>query len=152
MIDAQGVNQGIIKTETALRQAVESGLDLVAIETKTDPPVVKIVDLGKHIYELEKKERDSKRRQKETSTTKGIRISVRMSSHDLKIQAQKLDKFLDKGNKIRVEIIMHGREKALQEVAHAKVDELLSMLEQKYKIDQEPQRQPRGLYLLLSKA
>ena len=59
---------------------------------------------------------------------------------------------MEKGNKIRLEMIMHGREKSLQDIANAKIEEFLSMLEQEYKVDQSSQRQPRGLYLLLSKA
>ena len=152
LIDEHGVNKGIVKTDIALKQAIDIGMDLVSIAPNVDPPVVRIIDLSKYIYEQEKKERDAKKKQKDQNVTKGIRISIRMSSHDLKIQSQKLDKFLEKGNKIRLEMIMHGREKALQDIAYAKIDEFLSMLEQEHKVDQRPQRQPRGLYLLLSKA
>ncbi len=86
-------------------------MDLVSIAPNVDPPVARIIDLSKYIYEQEKKEKDAKKKQKDKNVTKGIRISIRMSSHDLKIQSKKLDKFLEKGNKIRLEMIMHGREK-----------------------------------------
>lgn len=151
LIDETGENKGIVKTDIALKRAIDLEMDLVVIAQKANPPVARIIDLSKYIYEQEKKERDAKKKQKDKNVTKGVRISIRMSSHDLNIQAQKLDKFLEKGNKIRLEMIMQGREKALQDIAHSKIEEFLSMIEQEYKIDQRPQRQPRGLYLLLSK-
>lgn len=151
LIDENGVNKGIVATESAIRQAIDVGMDLVAIAPSATPPVARIVDLGKYMYELEKKERDTKKKQKDNNVVKGIRISMRMSSHDLEIQAQKLDGFLQKGNKVRVELMMRGREKALRDLADERIKTFLSLIQEPHKIEQEPQRQPRGLFLVISK-
>ena len=89
LIDENGENKGVIQTEIALKKAVGMDMDLVLIAPGVEPPVARIIDLGKYMYEQEKKEKDAKKKQKDSNVTKGVRISIRMSAHDLKIQAQK---------------------------------------------------------------
>ena len=151
LIDSQGNNQGIVSIQQALNAAHQAQLDLVEISATADPPVVRIIDIGKYMYEAEKKDREAKKKQKDSNVTKGVRITMRSSQHDLETQAQKLDKFLQKGYKVKVDLIMRGREKGLRTLADEKMQTFLNMLEQEHKIDNPPQKQPRGISITVSK-
>ena len=151
LIDHTGKNQGVVSIRDALYAAQDAQLDLVEIVATTNPPVVQIVDLGKYTYEQEKKNREAKKKQKDSNVLKAVRITIRSSQHDLETQAQKLDKFLQKGYKVKVDLIMRGREKQLRDIAEKKIASFTAMLEEPYKIEQSPQRQPRGLSILISK-
>ena len=151
LIDSQGNNQGIVSIQNALKAAEQARLDLVEISATAKPPVARIIDMGKYMYEYEKKEREAKKKQKDSNVTKGIRITMRSSEHDLEIQAQKLDKFLQKGYKVKVDLIMRGREKGLKNLAEQKIQTFLDMLEEQYKVENSPQKQPRGLSIMVTK-
>ena len=151
LIDSQGNNHGIVTIQQALVEAQNARLDLVEISATAQPPVVRIIDMGKYMYEAEKKDRESKKKQKDSNVTKGVRITMRSSEHDMEIQAQKLDKFLQKGYKVKVDLIMRGREKGLKTLADQKIQTFLAMLEQEYKIEQGAQKQPRGMSIVLHK-
>ena len=151
LIDSEGHNQGVVSIQKALQAAVQAQLDLVEISATATPPVARIIDMGKYMYEAEKKEREAKKKQKDSNVTKGVRITMRSSQHDLEIQAQKLDKFLEKGYKVKVDLIMRGREKGLRTLADEKMQTFLGMVEQQHKIDRPTQKQPRGVSILVSK-
>lgn len=151
LIDSDGNNKGVVSIKDALYAAQDAQLDLVEIAATTQPPVVQIIDLGKYTYEQEKKNRESKKKQKESNTIKAVRITVRSSHHDLETQAQKLDKFLQKGYKVKVDLIMRGREKQLREIAEKKIQTFTEMLQEPHKIEQPPQKQPRGLSIVINK-
>ena len=151
LIDSQGHNQGVVSIKKALQVAVQAQLDLVEISATANPPVVRVIDMGKYMYEAEKKEREAKKKQKDSNVTKGVRITMRSSNHDMETQAQKLDKFLEKGYKVKVDLIMRGREKGLRALADEKMKTFLAMLEQEHKIDRPAQKQPRGISILVSK-
>lgn len=148
LINEKGENIGIVKREEALEAARSAGLDLIEITEKTDPPVVRIMDYGKYKYQQGKKGKDTKKKQV-SGITKGVRISMRTSEHDMGIKALSVDKFLKKGYKIRVELFMRGREKGLKDLAHKKIGVFLDALTEEYTIDQKPTTYPRGLYLTL---
>lgn len=152
LIDEKGQNQDIVTIQEALASAKNVELDLVEISEKADPPVVRIVDIGKYMYELEKKERGAQKKQKDSNVIKGVRLTIRSSNHDLQIQARKLDKFLQKGYKVKVDIIMKGRERGLKDLANQKLQAFLDLIQEQYKIDKEPQKQPRGISIMVSKA
>ncbi len=110
VIDENGDALGNKKTSEALAIAQEADLDLVMINPKADPPIVKIMDLGQYKYEQEKKAHKQKALQKKVET-KGIRLSVRISDHDFNFRIKQAEKFLAKGNKVKIEIVLKGREK-----------------------------------------
>ena len=150
-IDEKGQNIGVIDTKEAIKLAEEKNLDLIEISKKTNPPIAKIMDYGKYVYKLEKKERETRENQSTLNVTKGIRISIRTSEHDLEIKATLVDKFLKKGYKVKVELLMRGREKGLKDLADKKIEKFLQTLKEPYAIDQEPKRHPRGMFFMLSK-
>lgn len=152
LIDEKGENRGVVTKDEALKIAGEAQLDLIEISSNADPPVARVMDLGKYMYEAEKKEKEGKKKQKDSNVIKGVRISMRMSPHDIEIKSQKVDKFLQKGYKVRVEVMMRGREKGLAQLADEKIKFFLASLTEAHKIEQAPQKQPRGLALLIGKA
>ena len=149
VIDNSGENLGILDIKEALEKAKEAGLDLIEITAKADPPVVRIMEYGKYLYQQGKKDKAGKKKQT-TGETKGVRIGMTTFSHDLEVKAKMVDKFFKKGYKVKVELVMHGREKALGKIADKKIGEFLLTLKEKYKMEQEPKKYPRGLYFIIS--
>lgn len=131
--------------------ARERNLDLVQVTEKVEPPVCKIVDYGKYLYRLEKKEKAAKKHQ--AGEIKGIRLSFNISEHDLEIKTKSAEKFLKKGNKVRIEMRLHGREKALQNFAKEKVKRFLEILAESLpiKMERELKMESRGLTMIISK-
>ncbi|MCX6795933.1 MAG: translation initiation factor IF-3 [Candidatus Falkowbacteria bacterium] len=130
LIDENGVNCGRMKTATALTMAREADLDLVEVNPKGDVPVVKIMDYGQFRYEQEKKMHKQKVQQKKVEL-KCIRLSVRISRHDLELRAEQAEKFLKRGDKLKVELMLKGREKQYPERGAATIRELVEVLRAK---------------------
>ncbi len=110
LIDENNDPIGKMSTEEAVQRAQEASLDLVEVNPKANPPVVKIVNLGQLKYEREKQAHKQKMQQKKTET-KNIRLSFRISEHDLEMRLVQAEKFLAKDNKIKAELILRGRER-----------------------------------------
>jgi len=136
-------------TIKALQIAKEHNLDLIQVTGKVLPPVCKIGDFGKFLYRLKKKEGTVKQKGGEL---KGIRLSFKISDHDLETRAKQSEKFLKKGDKIRIEMRLRGREKALQGFAREKIEKFLEILNKSIpiKTERELKRQPRGLTIIIS--
>ncbi|MDP3042940.1 MAG: translation initiation factor IF-3 [bacterium] len=110
LIDENGENVGVVDTQKALDMAREAGFDLVEVNPKAYPSVVKIMDYGQFKYEKDKQVQKQKTKQKKTET-KGIRLSVRISKHDFDFRVEQAKKFLAKGNKLKLELLLKGRER-----------------------------------------
>jgi translation initiation factor IF-3 len=150
IIDENGKQIGVLELEKALQMARERNLDLIQVTEKTEPPVCKIMDYGKYLYWFQKKEKGIKR----GGEIKGIRLGYNISQHDLETRAHQAEKFLKKGNKVRIEMILKGREKALGDFAKGKINQFLEILEKiiPIKIERELKREPRGFTMIISKA
>ena len=150
VIDETGKQLGVFPLQAALQLAQERNLDLIQVTEKVDPPVCKIGDYGKYLYSLQKKERKLRTKAGEL---KGVRISFAISPHDLEIKAKQAEKFLNKGFKVRLELILRGREKALGDFAKGKIRQFLEMLEKlvPIKIEGELKREPRGFIMIITK-
>ena len=151
VIDETGNQLGVMIIQEALRLASERNLDLIQVTEKVEPPVCKIIDYGKYLYQLKKREKSLKQKGGEV---KGIRLSFGISQHDLEIRAQQAKKFLDKGNKIRIEMILRGREKGLSDFAKGKIGQFLEILNKliPIKIERELKKESRGLTMIISKS
>ena len=103
-------------THRALSMAREKGLDLVEVSPLSRPPVCKIMDYGQYQYKQEKAGRKQKAKQKKVDI-KGIRISFKIGEHDLEIRRKRAQKFFSEGHKVRIEMLLRGREKAHQDIA-----------------------------------
>ena len=150
LIDENGENIGVVETAKALAMAQEGGFDLVEVSPLANPPVAKILNYNKLKYQEEKEKRKEKAKQKKIEV-KGIRLSLRISEHDIEIRINQAEKFLGKGNKVRIEMILRGREKALLNVAFGKLNEFIKMIPGEIKIEQEIKKQPRGLAAVIGR-
>jgi len=151
VIDETGKQLGVFGLEEALRMAEERNLDLIQVTEKTEPPVCKIMDYGKYLYWLQKKEKVTK--VSGGGELKGIRLGFNISLHDLETRARQAEKFLKKGDKVRIEMVLRGREKALGEFAKGKINQFLEILEKliPVKIERELKKEPRGFTMIISK-
>ena len=100
-----------METPLAMRLAEEKGLDLVEINPSARPPVCRIMDYGRHKYELSKKEKERKSKQRDNEL-KEIRLTAKIGDHDLSYKARQAREFFDKGHKIKVSMRLRGRENA----------------------------------------
>ena len=110
VIDAEGEMRGVLSIKEALTLAEESNLDLVNVSPNAEPPVCKILDYGKYRYELQKKEKQSKKNQKVTQV-KEVRLSTFIEEHDIQVKANTAKKFLKNGDKLKVSLRFRGRER-----------------------------------------
>ncbi|XOB42095.1 MAG: translation initiation factor IF-3 [Candidatus Nealsonbacteria bacterium] len=151
LIDETGKQLGILPIEKALQIARERNLDLIQVTEKVIPPVCKIMDYGKYLYQEKKKE---KLAPKSSGELKGIRLGFGISQHDLEVRAKLAEKFLKKGHKVRVELILRGRQKALPDFAREKMNQFLRILEGilPIKIERELKRESRGFTTIISKS
>ena len=109
LIDDAGEKLGVIPTKEALQKAKESGLDLLLVAPNGRPPVAKLVDYGKMVYEKEKKEKDAKKKQKKQSW-KEMKFRLRIDEHDFETKVRKIRDFLIDGQKVRAVIMFLGRD------------------------------------------
>ena len=126
-------------------------MDLVQITEKVEPPVCKMMNYGKYLYQQEKKEKGTKK--KTGGELKGIRLSFNISQHDLETRVNQAEKFLRQGNKVRIELRLRGREKALADFAKEKMNKFLELLGNltPYKIERELKRESQGLTMIIAK-
>jgi len=134
LIDENGDQIGEIETRRALAQAREAGFDLVEVNPTARPPVVKIMDFGQFKYEQEKKAHKQKVQQKKIDT-KVVRLSVRISDHDLLLRVEQGKKFLQKGHKLKIELILKGRERQHPDKAVELIKEYAAVLDKDEKIN-----------------
>jgi translation initiation factor IF-3 len=151
LVDETGKQLGVMNLKEALRMARERNLDLVQVTEKVRPPVCRITDYGKYLYAEEKKKKQSKA--KKVGELKGIRLSFNISPHDLEIRVRQAEKFLKRGDKIRVDIILRGRQRALQNIAEEKINQFTEVLNQKIpiKVERNIQRRGRNLTMIITK-
>ena len=110
VIDTDGTQLGVISREEALALSEQKRLDLVCISPKANPPVCKLLDYGKYKYELQKKEKEARKKQK-TTQVKEIRLSTFIEDHDIMVKAKTGSKFLKDGDKLKVSLRFRGRER-----------------------------------------
>ncbi len=143
VIDEEGRVLGAVPTVDAIQQAKERGYDLVEVSPKAVPPVCKFLDFGQFKYQKEKEMRIQKARAKKVDV-KGIRLSVKMSQHDVDIRVDQAKDFLSEGHKLRIEIMLRGREKEHGELAFERIKEFLHTLESAYPLTIEQQTTRAG--------
>ncbi len=133
LIDEEGKSMGVLPTAQALELARERGYDLILVSPKALPPVARIMDYGKFQYDQEKQLRKQKTKQKKIET-KVIRLSARIGSHDAEIRLNQAQKFLSEGNKVKIEIILKGRERQHANLAYDLINNFVKSLSQQMTI------------------
>jgi len=152
VLDEEGTNLGTMATSEALARAKEEDMDLVEINPKVDPPVCKITDFTHFKYQKEKEAKKQKNKAHETDT-KGIRLSVRISEHDMGVRLSQAEKFLDRGDKIKTEIILRGRENIKPAIAFGVTEKFKTQLSAKMELrtEQAPTKQGNKITAIFAK-
>ena len=117
LIDENKKQIGVVPIEKALLLAEDRGLDLVEVAPNANPPVCRIMDYGKYLYELQKKAQEAKKHQKQIQI-KEIKFRPKISQHDYDFKLRHIREFLEEGNKVKVTVMLRGRERAKPQLAH----------------------------------
>lgn len=151
VIDEKGEQLGVMNIFAAIDLAKERNLDLIQVTAKVEPPVCRIGDYGKYLYSLQKKEKKAKTQTR--AELKEVRIGFNISPHDLETKAKQAEKFLKDGDKVKVGMMLRGREKAMGDHAKKKVLSFLETLNSfmPIKVERELKREPRGFTTIISK-
>ena len=152
VISETGEQLGVMDVFSAIDLAKSKSLDLIQVTEKVDPPVCRIGNYGKYLYSLQKKERKSKIKTK--TELKEVRLGFNISPHDIETKAKQSEDFLKDGDKVKVSMVLKGREKAMGEYAKNKILLFLESVDKltPIKIERELKREPRGFTLIISKA
>ena len=150
MIDETGKQLGIMNIFNAIDLAKSKGLDLIQVTEKVDPPICKIANHGKYLYSLQKKEKKIKPRGGEL---KEIRLGFNISPHDIEVKAKQGEKFLKEGDKVKINLVLRGREKAMGNFAQQKVKLYLDTINSiiPIKVERDIKREPKGFTMIISK-
>jgi len=151
VIDENSVARGEMDTFEALKLAEESGFDLVEVNPKAVPPICKILDYGQFQYQQSRKAQEQRTKIKKVDT-KGVRLSYKIGVHDLEFKKDQAIKFLQKGDKVKIEMILKGREKQFGPDATAKLNAFTKSLEESVNliIECPPKRMGGQIFLLVA--
>lgn len=149
LIGEEGEQLGIMPSKDALKLAKEANLDLVKIAPTAKPPVCKIVDYGKYRYELARKEKEAKKKQKVTDV-KEIRLSPNIDDNDLLTKANQARKFIAKGDKVKVALRFRGREMAHMASSKQILDDFFSKLEDVAIVEKPAKLEGRSMIMFLT--
>ena len=149
LIGSNGEQLGIMSAREAMKLAEEAELDLVKIAPNAKPPVCKIIDYGKYRYELARKEKEAKKKQK-TVEVKEIRLSPNIDTNDLNTKVNAAKKFLSKGNKVKITLRFRGREMA--HIAQSKhiLDDFAQEVEDMAVVEKAPKQEGRSISMVLA--
>ena len=148
VIDTDGTMLGVMPTEKAMELATEKKLDLVNISPNAKPPVCKILDYGKYRYELQKKEKEARKKQK-TTQVKEIRLSTFIEEHDVQVKANTASKFLKDGDKVKVSLRFRGRERDYKDKGMAVMQSFAEIVSEVGIVEKKPVFEGRSLTMVL---
>ena len=148
VIDTDGTMLGVMPTEKALELSTEKKLDLVNISPNAKPPVCKILDYGKYRYELQKKEKEARKKQK-TTQVKEIRLSTFIEEHDVQVKANTASKFLKDGDKVKVSLRFRGRERDYKDKGMAVMQSFAEIVSEVGIVEKKPVFEGRSLTMVL---
>ena len=149
VISEAGEQLGIMSAREAMKLAEEAQLDLVKIAPKAQPPVCKIIDYGKYKYELARKEKEARKKQK-TVEVKEVRLSPNIDTNDLNTKVNNAKKFLTKGNKVKVTLRFRGREMAHVQQGKHILDDVAQMLADVAVVEKPAKLEGRNMSMVLT--
>ncbi|MCB6507682.1 translation initiation factor IF-3 [Dorea sp. 210702-DFI.3.125] len=149
VIAENGEQLGVMPVKEAMKLAQEAELDLVKIAPKAQPPVCKIIDYGKYRYELARKEKEAKKKQK-TVEVKEVRISPNIDTNDLNTKVNNAKKFIAKGNKVKVTLRFRGREMAHMQQSKHILDDFAEMLAEVAVVEKPAKLEGRSMSMVLT--
>lgn len=148
-VDEDGRMMGIMLTAYAQRLAEEKELDLVEIAPQAKPPVCKIIDFGKFLYELQKKEKHQ-RKQQSTQQMKEIRFKWRTDTHDFNFKKRHARAFIEEGHKVKASVMFRGREIVHKEIGKELLEKFVSEMEDVAKVDSPMRTEGKIIHVVLS--
>ena len=149
LVGPDGAQLGIMSSRDAMQKAIEAGLDLVKIAPQAKPPVCKIIDYGKYRYELARKEKEARKKQK-TIELKEVRLSPNIDTNDLITKASAARKFLTKGDRVKVTLRFRGREMAHMASSRHVLDDFAKELADIAVVEKPPKVEGRTMTMFLS--
>ena len=149
LIGSDGAQLGIMSAKEAYQKALDEDLDLVKISPNANPPVCKIIDYGKYRYELARKEKEAKKKQK-TVEIKEIRLSPNIEANDLNTKMNAAKKFLEKGNKVKITLRFRGREMAHMSTSKHILDDFATSLSDICVVEKPAKQEGRSISIILS--
>lgn len=150
LIGREGEQRGVVSLTEAREAAASAGADLVMVADKADPPVVRLLDIGKYLYNQRKKQAKQKTASK-GGEIKGVRIGFQMGDHDWQLRHKQAVEFLAAGHKVRLEIRLRGREKGRLSMAEKTMRDFITALPGHVRIEDTISKSPRGLNVLLTR-
>lgn len=149
LIGEEGEQLGIVSSREALALAEEKGLDLVKISPNANPPVCKIMNYGKYLFEIAKRAKEAKKNQKVVEI-KEIWLSMTIDVGDLNVKAKQAQKFLSSGNKVKVSIRMRGRQMTHQEIGVDVMKRFFELVKDFGTIEKQPLTEGRNIWMMLA--
>lgn len=150
LVGTAGEQLGVFSLADAVAKANETSTDMVMVAEKANPPVVRLMDIGKHMYEKRKKHAKQKKQSK-LGEVKGVRIGFKIGEHDWNLRLAQAEQFLTEGHRVKLEIRLRGREKGRLEQAETKVHEFAKAIPGGARIEGTVGKSPRGLTALLTR-
>ncbi len=149
LIDEEGENVGVLSIEDALERAYVAGLDLVEISPHADPPVCKVLDLGKYKYQAQKKAAEARKKQK-TFDVKEIKMRPSIDTHDYNVKMRNMRRFFENGDKVKVTLRFRGREMAHQELGVQLLQRVKDETGEIAKVESEPKLEGCQIVMVLA--
>ena len=149
LIGKNGGQIGVVSLSQALEQAEQDGVDLVEISPNANPPVCKIIDYGKHRYQLARKDREQKKAQHQVKL-KEIKFKPNIDENDLKFKIKHAREFLAKGNKVKVTCMFRGREMAHPEIGHKIASRFIEEIGEEAQVEMKPKQMGKKFKLSTS--
>ena len=149
VVGPDGEQLGVFPRDIAMKKAGEFDLDLVEVAPQASPPVCRIIDFSKFMYEQKKRDREIKKHQKQAQL-KEVRIRPHIENHDYEVKLKHIKEFLEKKHKVRVRMWYRGREIAHKDIGKRVIDRLIKDIENVGRLDREPHMLGKTLVLVLS--
>lgn len=149
VIDADGTQLGVMKTDEALKLAQEKRIDLVNVAPGASPPVCRLMDYGKYKYEQSKRDREARKKQK-TTTIKEIKLRPNIDKHDFDVKVKRGRKFLENGDKIKVTVMFRGREITHPEIAQRLCKQMADDLSDVGVVEKPAKQEGRNMIMILT--
>lgn len=151
VITAEGENLGVIALSAALALAQDKGLDLIEISPGAVPPIAKIMDYGKYVYDEKKKQKVAKAKVQSTEI-KTVQVKIATGEHDLELKAKRVSEWLAEGNRVKIDLFLVGRAKYLDfKFLKERLERILKLITVEYKIAQEATKGPKGITIYVEK-
>jgi translation initiation factor IF-3 len=151
LIDENKEMVGIVERQEAMQRAISAGLDLVEVSPTSEPPVCRVMDYGKWLYQQKRKLRDAhKKNPHHNPTVKGIRLRPETDKHDLDVKLKRAREFLEKGDRVQFTMFFRGRQMLHKDRGFTVLENVVDMLSELAKVEQQPKMAFRRITMTLA--